>query len=337
MSATLCWNKWSFLKLAKSHLDWDKLRVFSVVAELKSMTAAAKRLGESTPTVSRKIDDLEKTLSCELLVRSTKGVELTEAGRQVIQRTHVMNDNANQIFNTVNGLDIEGSGKIRMTAQDGVVSHWLSRYIPDFQAENSGIELEMQITEKDIDLLSSEADLNVTFTQPRHRDILSMRLGTLHYMFFASESYLAHKGRPESLYDLHGHDVLMHEAYSNQIDSWSTRAIDLKKTLNFKLHTNSGTVLREVCACGGGIAVMPSYLSEIDNRLVALDLPEVAPIEFWLTYTQRAQRLSRGRVLIDWMRKQFSAETTPWFRETFLHPNKLETDPASHADQKEAG
>lgn len=323
--------------MASNHLDWDKLRVFSVVAELKSLTAAAKRLGESTPTVSRKIDDLEKTLNCDLFVRTTKGVELTEAGRQVIKRTHVMNDHASQILNTVSGFDIEGSGSLRLTSQDGVASHWLTRFLPQFQIENPGIELEIVITENETDLLASEADLSISFVEPRHRDILSIRLGVLHYIFFASQDYIDRRGRPESLYDLHGHDVLMHDAYSNQIDSWSSRAIDLRKTLNFKLMTNSGLVLREVCARGGGIAVMPSYVAELDPRLVPLDLPEVAPIQFWLTYTHRTQRLSRGRLLIDWLRKQFSAEQSPWFRETFLHPGKTDQLKQSAIGRSEAG
>ncbi|MGB3624314.1 MAG: hypothetical protein WA989_00700, partial [Henriciella sp.] len=49
-------------------------------------------------------------------------------------------------------------------------------------------------------------------------------------------------------------------------------------------------------------------------------LPELVPIEFWLTYTQRVQHLSRGRKFIDWIRMQFRHETNPWFQETFHHP-----------------
>ena len=309
--------------MKKNQLDWDKLRVFGVVAELKSFTAAAKRLGESTPTVSRKIDELEKMLRCDLLTRTTKGVELTEAGRQVVKRTHVMDDHANEIVNTLSGIDVDGGGSLRLSGPDGVTSHWILKFLPEFQAENDLIDLDIQILEQEVDLVASEADLSITFTEPRQRDVMSIRLGMLHYMFFASEAYLKGRTVPESLYDLHGHDVLIHDAYFHQIESWSTRAVDLKKALRFKLHTNSGTVLKEICASGGGIAVMPSYVIDLDDRLVALDLPEVAPIQFWLTYTPRIQRLSRGRLLIDWLRKQFSSDRSPWFQETFVNPNKI--------------
>ena len=62
-------------------MDWDNMRVFRIVAELGSMNAAAHRLQESAPTIGRKIDQLEKDLNTTLLVRTTRGVELTDAGR----------------------------------------------------------------------------------------------------------------------------------------------------------------------------------------------------------------------------------------------------------------
>ncbi|QYJ00249.1 LysR family transcriptional regulator [Thalassovita mediterranea] len=310
--------------MKKTSLDWDKLRVFGVVAELKSLTAAGKRLGESTPTVSRKIDELEKMLGCQLFSRTTKGVELTEAGREVQRRTRAMTDSANDIVNTVSDFDLEGTGSLRFSGQDGVASHWLARLVPQFQEERPGVDLDFQIADRDADLATGDADLSITFSEPRQRDILSIRLGVLHYMFFATKDYLAGRTAPASLYDLQGHDVLMHDAYSYQIENWSSRAVDLKKAIRFKLLTNSGTVLREICAAGGGIAVMPSYVIELDPRLIALELQEVAPIQFWLTYTPRMQRLSHGRQFIDWTRKQFSAEKSPWFQDTFVHPNQFD-------------
>ena len=310
--------------MSADHLDWDKLRVFSVVAEFKSLTAAAKSLGESTPTVSRKIDELERKLNCELLIRSHRGVELTEAGRIVEAHALTISEKANSIWNDVCAMDIEGAGRIRMAAGDGVASHWITRYVPEFQRCNPGIELELNITESDPNLLAGEADMTISFEQPRHRDLLSLRLGVLHYMFFASPAYLERHKTPASLFDLQGHTCLLHSSYINQIDEWTSRARDLKKALNYAVTTNSGTVLREVCAQGGGIALMPSYVAEIDpERLVALPLPEIAPIRFWLVYTQRLQRLSRGRIVIDWVRKLFSPESQPWFSETFVHPSSV--------------
>ncbi|WP_158085579.1 LysR family transcriptional regulator [Henriciella aquimarina] len=308
--------------MSVDRLDWDKLRVFGAVAELKSFTAAAKRLGESTPTVSRKIDDLERKLNCELLVRSPRGVELTEAGRMVARHVQTINGEANSIWSEVCNLDLEATGKIRIMAGDGMVPHWLTRSIPAFHDANPGIELDISITNHEPDLLGDETDITLAFSEPRHRDLQSVQAGVLHYIFFAAPEYLERKGYPESLFDLQGHSCLLHSGYINQIDSWSTRAHDLKKALTYAVITNSGTVLREACAAGAGIALLPSYLAEIDPRLKPLHLQEIAPIRFWIVYTHRLQQLSRGRIVIDWIRRQFSPDVSPWFMDTFVHPDK---------------
>ena len=323
--------------MSNGHLDWDKLRVFAVVAELKSMTAAAARLGESTPTVSRKVDDLEKSLKCDLLMRSTRGVELTEAGRRVLKRAHSMADTADALWMEISGLDEEARGRIKLSVGDGLGVHWFAPRLSDFHRHYPHVELQMHVGEEPLNVLTEETDLAIVFAEPRHRDIESHRLGVLHYMFYASESYLNECGTPESLFDLQNHRCLSLDTYVNQIDRWSARAPDLKKALEYALVTNSGTVMREVCARGGGIALLPSYVHEYDPRLKPLNLPEIAAIQFWLIYSQRVKRLSRGRVVADWIRKQFDQTTIPWFREAFVHPARSEYEPdvpPAHFDVK---
>ncbi|CAN0487041.1 unnamed protein product, partial [Scytosiphon promiscuus] len=82
--------------MTNQRIDWDKLRVFKVVAELGSMTSAAARLRESPPTVSRKIDELEEFLSSKLFTRSTRGMELTETGKTVLRYARQMEESANE-------------------------------------------------------------------------------------------------------------------------------------------------------------------------------------------------------------------------------------------------
>ena len=326
--------------MSGNQIDWDKLRVFSVVAELKSMTAAAQKLGESTPTVSRKVQQLEEALGCDLLHRTTRGVEPTEVGRAVQKRTNLMTDLTTAIWNDVSEIDADTIGSLRIASSDGVLSHWIARSLPDFLHKYPSMSLNVRIQSEEVSLLKDEADISFVFAEPRHRDLLSTRLGVLHYMFFASEAYIAQHGSPGSLFDLQGHNCLMHESYVNQVDSWSPRASELKRILKFTAQTNSGTVLREMCASGGGITLMPSYIAEVDSRLVPLDLPELVPIEFWLTYTPHVQRSKQGRVFIDWIRQRFSQEHSPWFRESFLHPRdwiaEQEANTSSRSAKKSA-
>jgi DNA-binding transcriptional LysR family regulator len=93
--------------------------------------------------------------------------------------------------------------------------------------------------------------------------------------------------------------------------------------IDYALVTNSAATMIEVCAAGGGIAVLPSYIGEIDKRLKPLDLPEVAPIQFWLTYTERVRRLPQGQAVLDWLWTIFDERKIAWFREAFVHQSQI--------------
>ena len=75
--------------MLSERFNWDRLRVFRLVADARSMTSAARALGESTPTVSRRINDLERDLGTKLFLRSKRGVELTAAGKRLHDRPAV--------------------------------------------------------------------------------------------------------------------------------------------------------------------------------------------------------------------------------------------------------
>lgn len=62
-------------------------------------------------------------------------------------------------------------------------------------------------------------------------------------------------------------------------------------------------------------------MAQIDQRLIPLDLPEIAPIRFWITYTERVRRLPHGKLVIDWLRDIFEAPEAVWFSEDFVHPH----------------
>lgn len=310
------------------NLDWDKLKVFIVVAELGSMNAAATRLKETAPTVSRKIDDLERTLNARLLYRSPRGVTLTEAGRKALRYAEIMSDAADGLRSDVLDHDLPAEGPVTLCAGDGLAAHWIAPHLPDFHLQNPKIELRLVTTDRpDTDILNDKADIAVQFQEPGGRqDIVSKRLGILHYIFWASPDYVRTFGHPTSVFDLHEHRCIIHSGYVNQMERWAPKAKQFRDLIDFALVTNSGSVMLEVCANGGGIALMPTYVNDLGKNLVPLNLPEVAPIKFWLTYPERVRRLPRAQIVIDWLRGLFNPRTTPWFKPNFIHP--LSLDPA---------
>lgn len=302
-------------------MDWDKLRVFRVVAELGSMSGAAARLGETPPTIGRKIDELERVLSAVLFDRSTRGVRLTDAGHTALKHVHAMADAAEAVNRDVADSQRPAEGPISVITGDGLGAHWIAPRLPGFHRVNPKIQLQLRISDKTPDLLSGEADIAIQFSEPRQSDLVARKLGVLHYMCFASKEYLETYGEPGSIFEFYNHRCIFHTGYVQQLDRWAPKTLELKRITDFALVTNSGAVMMAVCSGGGGIAILPSYVGSLDPDLVALDLPEVAPIQFWLTYTERIRRLPRGLIVLEWLRSIFDPRQIIWFRDTFHHPN----------------
>lgn len=303
------------------NLDWDKLKVFSVVAELGSMNAAASRLKETAPTVSRKIDELERTLNARLLYRSPRGVSLTEAGKKALRYAEIMSDAADGLRSDVLDHDLPAEGPVTVCTGDGLATHWLAPHLPEFHLQNPKIELRLVTTDQpDADLLNEKSDIAIQFSEPLRQEIVAKKLGILHYAFFAAPDYIDKFGHPTSLFDMHNHRCIIHSGYVNQMERWAPKAKQFRDLIDFALVTNSGSVMLEVCANGGGIALLPTYVHSLNKNIVPLSLPEVAPIRFWLTYPERVRRLARAQIVIDWLRSLFNQRFSPWFRPNFIHP-----------------
>lgn len=309
--------------LLSERFNWDRLRVFRLVAEAKSMTSAARTLGESTPTVSRRINDLERELGTKLFQRSKRGVELTAAGKRLMDLVDQMQGLIDTVGDQVASTDSTVSGAIKIRASDGLGAYWLPRHLPAFQSRLPNIQVELDIglaTEEQI--LDREADLGIVFQQPTHPEIISQKLGTLHYMGFASQEYLSDHGEPKSIFQFQGHKLLMHTDYVHQVERWSKSIRELKDFIDYSTITNSSTALLSLCEHHGGIALLPSYVAALDRKLVPLELASVAPIQFWIIYTERVRRNDAGMAAIEWLLSLFNPIEHPWFAQEFQHPTR---------------
>lgn len=304
-------------------LDWDTLRVFRVVAELCSMSGAAARLGESPPTISRKIDDLEESLGAQLFIRSTRGVELTDAGKVVLRYAHQMAEAASVLSNEAGTKRVPLEGRIVISTGDGIGPYWLAARLHEFQDENPRVHVRMIVQDEPADVTNGEADIALHFAEPKSHELIAHRLGVQHYIGFAAKDYFRERKQPESLFEYYKHRCLMHSSYVNQVERWAPKMSELRKMIDYAFVSNSGTALIQSCAAGSGVAILPSFIADIDKRIVPLDLPEIAPIQFWVVYTERFRRLAEGQLFVDWIRRRFEQDDAMWFRDEFIHPREV--------------
>lgn len=308
--------------MLSERFNWDRLRVFRLVAEAQSMTAAARTLGESTPTVSRRINDLERELGTKLFQRSKRGVDLTAAGKRLLDLAERMQGLIETVGDQVAETDSSVSGAIKIKASDGIGAYWMARHLPTFQMQQPNIQVDLEIGIATEEVADREADIAIVFEKPTHPDIIWQPLGTLHYICFASKKYLEEHGEPQNVYDFQGQKLLMHTDYVHQVEHWSKNIKELKDFVDYSTITNSSTALLNMCEHGGGIAILPSYVAALNEKLVPLSLGSFAPIQFWITYTERVRRNPAGEAAIEWMFSLFNSIEYPWFTSEFQHPTR---------------
>ena len=253
------------------------------------------------------------------LAASVRSRMASERSRSIVDAESV-----SEVFENAGHRDRDVEGRIVLATGDGLRPYWIAPRLPQFQAMNPKVQLRMRVVDRVPDLMEGEADIAIQFTEPKSPEIIGRKLGVLHYMSFASEAYLEEVGQlPNSLFEYYRYKTILHEGYVHQIKRWAPRVAELKKMIDYSLVTNSAAAMIEVCANGGGIAVLPSYLGEVDNRLQPLNLPEIAPIQFWLTYTERVRRLPQGQAVLDWLWTIFDERRIAWFRDAFVHPAQI--------------
>ena len=128
---------------------------------------------------------------------------------------------------------------------------------------------------------------------------------------------------PKNIFDVQKHKLLIHTAYVHQSERWSRNIKELKAFIDYSTMTNSSTALMALCEHGGGVAVLPSYVSALNTPLIPLMIPPAAPINFWITYTERVRRNAAGMAALDWLMSMFNPIDHPWFGEEFLHPEQI--------------
>lgn len=172
------------------HIPWDDVNVFLAVAEAGSLTAAARRLKMTQPTVSRRVAELEATVGEPLFLRAVDGVTLTALGERLLDPAKRMAEHAAELTRAAEQRESEPQGVVRITAAPGIAfelgapfAAWLKEKLPK-------VRIEILSTISYLDLARREADLALRMTAPTQRDLVTLAKLELEVAAFASEAYV---------------------------------------------------------------------------------------------------------------------------------------------------
>jgi len=278
---------------------WDELRTFIEVARDGSLSAAARRLGLTQPTVGRHIDALETALGLALFTRSPRGLTPTPAALALEPHVEAMAAAAAAFGRAASGEAAADRGVVRLTASEIIGCEVLPPILAAFHAGHPGIVIELALTNRTEDLSRHDADIAVRMVRPTQSGLVPRRIGTSRLALFAHRSYLARFGEPRSLADLATHCVIGFDRDNRSFRSAGDVARKLTREV-FGFRCDNDLVQLAALRAGVGIGGCQENIARRTPELVPV-LPNAIQhaLEVWLVMHEDLKATRRVRLLFD--------------------------------------
>lgn len=249
--------------------NWDSFRYFLAVARTGSITAAARTLSESQPTVGRKIKELEAELGARLVERGNAGVCLSDCGRKVLSHVESMERETRSIGRMILGSDDRLEGRVVIAVPEGFGVAVVAPRLGELRRLYPDIDVELLIGNSKVNLVNRDADIAVRIGDPLHPSLIGRKLGEAEFSLYAHPAYVETRGIPLSADELDEHDIV---DMANSLKSLvqSTRLRELAPTARRVLCFNSVAAQAQAIRDGFGIGALPRYLAEGDENLVEI-------------------------------------------------------------------
>jgi DNA-binding transcriptional LysR family regulator len=288
-------------------MDWDKLKVFHAAAEAGSFTHAGEQLGLSQSAVSRQVSALEQELSVSLFHRHARGLILTEQGELLYRTAHDVFMKLEAARAKLTDSREKPHGELKVTTTPGIGIHWLTPRLGEFMDLFPDIRITLITTDEELDLAMREADVAIRLRQPTQPDLIQRKLFSVHFHAYASAEYLKRAGTPRTLEELDKHRIIMlgdaQVPPHLQNRSWlidAGRNGSGPREAYFKVNNILGLV--RACQQGLGIAALPDYLVEENNRLVQLfGESDSIQLDTYFVYPEELKTVARVQVFRDFV------------------------------------
>ena len=287
--------------LSQPCVDWGLYRYFLAVAKASSLTAAARSLGVSQPTVGRQIQALETSLNAKLFDRTKDGCALTDAGRAIVEQVEAIEEQTLAIERHTAGESARPTGRVRISAAEGLATFWLAPKLPAFNRLYPDIEIDLVVGSAPLDMMRREADIVLRIGTPVAEDLICKRISPVGFGLYASEGYLAEHGMPQCLDDLSDHKLI---ESTGEIDNLA-QARELRRLLKRRVvAVQCNNILTQFAAlqAGAGILALPFYMAESvpGLRRVLADQFHLS-LDLWLLVHRDLRLVARIDLALDYL------------------------------------
>jgi DNA-binding transcriptional LysR family regulator len=258
-------------------MDLNDIVVFTKVVETRSFTGAAEQLGLPKSTVSRKLAQLEERLGVRLVQRTTRKLALTDVGQAYYERCARIVADLAEAEQLVTDMQATPRGRVRVTAPIDLSTQHLGTIIAEFLAAHADINVELDATDRIVDLIEDGFDVAVRFGPLPESTLIARRLGAFGGVLCAAPSYLARRGTPAAIEELDDHDRVLFTP-SPRTQSWTlangTATFEFGRPARFA--SNNVSAVRDATLAGAGIAVLSDFMvaTHITHGALVKILPE---------------------------------------------------------------
>lgn len=262
-----------------SEPDWTLYRTFLTVAKLGSLSAAARDLGLTQPTVARHVESLEAELEVNLFVRSPRGLLPTDIALALVPQAEAIAASAATLLRMAASGKGEMTGSVRVSASEVMGVERLPPILAALRRAHPRIDIQLVLSDAVQNLLSREADIAVRQVMPTQGALLAKKLTPTVIGLYAHRSYLKRRGEPRSLNDLADHDLIGFDRWSQGTREMLRRFPQVEQA-HFALRTDSDLAKHAAVRAGLGISLMQANIAEGERDLkrvladkVSIDLP----------------------------------------------------------------
>ncbi|AXE31260.1 LysR family transcriptional regulator [Chromobacterium phragmitis] len=263
-------------------IDWQLYRSFLAVLREGSLSAAARTLGQTQPTLGRHIDALEAALGISLFTRFPGGLLPTNAAQTLRPHAEAMASHAAALERMASCQGNDPSGVVRITASEVVGAEVLPPMLAALRRSHPGITIELVPSNRAQDLLQREADIAVRMTRPRQSQLIARPIGDIEIGLFAAPAYLAERGEPFEVEDLGRHSLIGFDqpsAFQREAAKWMP-GLDRER---FALRSDSDLAQLALLRAGAGIGFCQLPLARRDGLRRILPDRYALRLDTWIT------------------------------------------------------
>jgi DNA-binding transcriptional LysR family regulator len=280
-------------------LDWNQLKAFLETAETGSLSAAARKLGLTQPTLSRQVAAIEQRMGVTLFERVGKAMALTPTGLELLEHARTMGAAAEALGLAATGRSQAVGGVVSVSASDAVAAQLLPPLLRQLRDKEPGIAVEIISSNALSDLLRREADIAIRHVKPEQPDLIARLIREAKASFYASESWVAYYGHPRNAEDAVHLPFVGSDRSGQYLSYLRQHGLPVSES-NFSCYADHTVAHWALVRQGMGIGAMMDEIAHTTPGVIQV-LDNVPPVSFpiWLVSHRELRTSRRIRVVFE--------------------------------------